>query len=433
MSQDTIFALASGVGRSAVAIIRLSGPQVKTCLTGLIGMVPPPRSAVLKQLRSDDGPIDQALVLYFPGPHSFTGEDIAEFQVHGSPAVVSCLLSALSRLPDCRLAEAGEFSRRALSNGKMDLAHIEGLIDLIDSETQMQRKQALRQMQGYLSDTIAAWRRSLLQVMALVESQIDFSDEEDVSSVDLQQIVTRIQDLIASLQQALAQSDQGIRLREGLVIIVAGPPNAGKSSLVNYLAKKDVAIVSPIAGTTRDLIEVPLQLDGFPLTLIDTAGLRESHDPIEQEGVKRALSRAQQADLGLWLTAPDQHEDPPAGPDWILVRTKADLLPYADPDHLSLSLHTGVGLDDLLQRLKAEAARRFGSGDALVTRERQRQAIDAAVLSLFRALDRLKDGSSLELAAEDLRLAGRCLGSVIGVVGVEAMLDSLFAEFCIGK
>lgn len=433
MSQDTIFALASGVARSAVAIIRLSGPQVKTCLMGLIGSVPPPRRAVLRQLRSDDGPIDQALVLYFPSPQSFTGEDIAEFQVHGSPAVVSCLLSALSCFPECRLAEAGEFSRRALLNGKMDLAHIEGLIDLIDSETQMQRKQALRQMQGYLSDTIAQWRRSLLQVMALVESQIDFSDEEDVSSVDLQQIVTRIHDLISSLQQALAQSDQGIRLREGLLIIVAGPPNAGKSSLVNYLARKDVAIVSPIAGTTRDLIEVPLQLDGFPITLIDTAGLRESHDLIEQEGVKRALARAQQADLGLWLTAPDQDDRPPAGPDWILVRTKADLMTQSDLDLLPISVHSGLGLDDLLTRLKEEAARRFGSGESLVTRERQRQAIEAAVQSLFRSLDRLKDGSSLELAAEDLRLAGRCLGSVIGVVGVEAMLDSLFAEFCIGK
>jgi tRNA modification GTPase len=222
-------------------------------------------------------------------------------------------------------------------------------------------------------------------------------------------------------------------LREGLVIIVAGPPNAGKSSLVNYLSRKEVAIVSPIAGTTRDLIEVPLQLDGFPITLIDTAGLRESLDPIEQEGVKRALSRAQQADLGLWLTAPDQEDSPPAGSDWILLRTKADLLPQPDPDHLSISLHSGLGLDDLLTRLKGEAARRFGSGEALVTRERQKQAIDAAVQSLFRALDRLKDGSSLELAAEDLRLAGRSLGSVIGVVGVEAMLDSLFAEFCIGK
>ena len=433
MSQDTIFALASGVGRSAVAIIRLSGPQVGSCLKALIGHSPPPRLAVLRQLRSEDGPIDEALVLYFPAPHSFTGEDVAEFQVHGSQAVVTRLLRELGRFPSCRLAEAGEFSRRALLNGKMDLAHIEGLIDLIDSETELQRKQALRQIQGFLSNTVADWRRSLLQVMALVESQIDFSDEGDVSSVDLQQIVTRINSLTTSLGQALAHSEQGIRLRDGLVVVVAGPPNAGKSSLVNYLARKDVAIVSPIAGTTRDLIEVPLQLDGLPITLIDTAGLRESTDSIEQEGVKRALARAKQADLGLWLTAPGQYDLPPPGPDWIIVQTKADLGRVPDPQKLAISLHTDFGLDVLLARLKAEAAHRFGSGDALVTRERQRQAIDAALVALFRALDRLKDGSSLELAAEDLRLAGRCLGSVIGVVGVEAMLDSLFAEFCIGK
>ena len=433
MSQDTIFALASGVGRSAVAIIRLSGPQVRACLMSLVGQLPLPRSAVLKQLRSDDGAIDQALVLYFPGPHSFTGEDVAEFQVHGSQAVVARLLHELGRFPSCRLAEAGEFSRRALLNGKMDLAHIEGLIDLIDSETEIQRKQALRQMQGYLSETVAQWRRALLQVMALVESQIDFSDEGDVSSVDLQQIVTRINDLSLSLKEALDQSQQGMRLREGLVVVVAGPPNAGKSSLVNHLARKDVAIVSPIAGTTRDLIEVPLQLDGLPITLIDTAGLRESSDLIEQEGVKRALARAQQADLGLWLTAPDQSDIPPQGPDWIFVQTKADLIAVPDQHKLAISLHSGLGLDTLFECLKAEAARRIGSGEALVTRERQRQAIDAALVALFRALDRLKDGSSLELAAEDLRLAGRCLGSVIGVVGVEVMLDSLFAEFCIGK
>lgn len=433
MSQDTIFALASGVGRAAVAVIRLSGPAVKSCLTSLIGSIPDPRQAVLKTLRVKGEAIDQALVLFFPAPHSFTGEDVAELQIHGSQAVISRLLSELGQFPHCRMAEAGEFSRRALLNGKMDLAHIEGLIDLIDSETELQRKQALRQMQGVLSGQVAEWRRSLLQVMALVESQIDFSDEGDVSSVELAQIVSRIQSLIASLQQALEASTQGIRVRDGLAVIVAGPPNAGKSSLVNVLARKDVAIVSAFAGTTRDLIEVPLQLDGMPITLIDSAGLRESADPVEQEGIKRALARAQQADLGLWLTGPDQTDQPPKGPDWILVKTKADLVPSPSEGDLQISVQSGAGLDLLLERLKSEARQRFGSGEALVTRERQRLALSHAVSSLFRALDRLKDGSSLELAAEDLRLAGRDLGSVIGVVGVEAMLDHLFAEFCIGK
>jgi tRNA modification GTPase len=433
MSQDTIFALASGIGRSAVAIIRISGSQTSHCLQGLIGSVPQPRQAVLKTLRSDDGPIDQALVLFFPAPHSFTGEDVAELQIHGSQAVISRLLLELGRFPHCRMAEAGEFSRRALLNGKLDLSHIEGLIDLIESETEMQRKQALRQMQGFLSGQVTQWRRNLLQAMALVESQIDFSDEGDVSSVDLEHIVDRIKALILSLQEALATSGEGIRLREGLAVIVAGPPNAGKSSLVNFLARKDVAIVSSFAGTTRDLIEVPLQLDGMPITLIDSAGVRESSDPVEQEGIKRALARAQQADFGLWLTAPDQNDQPPPGPHWILVKTKADLFPSSPDDVLSISLQNGLGLDLLLDRLKAEARIRFGSGEAVVTRERQRLALEQAVQSLFRALDRLKDGSTLELAAEDLRLAGRNLGAVIGVVGVEAMLDHLFAEFCIGK
>ena len=433
MSQDTIFALATGAGRAAVAIIRISGPQVGFCLRSLIGQIPVARQAVLKTLQAQDGPIDQALVLYFPAPQSFTGEDVAELHIHGSQAVISRLLSELGRFPECRMAEAGEFSKRALINGKFDLSHIEGLIDLIDSETEMQRKQALRQMQGFLSDQVTAWRRSLLQVMALVESQIDFSDEGDVSSVELEQIVERIKTLITSLQDALESSNAGIRLREGLAMIVAGPPNAGKSSLVNYLARKDVAIVSAFAGTTRDLIEVPLQLDGMPITLIDSAGLRDSQDPIEQEGIKRALARAKQADFGLWLTAPDQTDLPPEGPEWIFVKTKADLHPTQTGDGLSISLHDGSGLDLLLDRLKSEARKRFGSGSSLVTRERQRLALDHAVQSLFRALDRLKDGSSLELAAEDLRLAGRDLGSVIGVVGVEAMLDHLFAEFCIGK
>jgi tRNA modification GTPase len=433
MSQDTIFALASGVGRSAVAIIRVSGSQVRACLAGLIGFIPSPRQAVLRSLRSADGPIDQALVLFFPAPHSFTGEDIVEFQVHGSQAVISRLLEEIGRFPNCRLAEAGEFSRRALLNGKMDLAHIEGLIDLIQSETEMQRKQALRQMQGSLSQTVTNWRHALLQAMALVESQIDFSDEGDVTELDLQRISDQVQTLIRSLKEAYDQGDQGIRLREGLVIVIAGPPNAGKSSLVNTLAQKEVAIVSPFAGTTRDLIEVPLNLDGLPVTLIDTAGLRESCDPIEQEGIKRALMRAQQADLGLWLTAPDQFDLPPDGPDWIHVTTKADLIQTPLEDRLKISLLTGAGLDLLLQEIKKEAAKRLGSGDAVVTRERQRQALQAALLALSQAHDRLKDGSSLELAAEDLRLAGRALGSLIGVVGVESMLDHLFAEFCIGK
>ena len=449
MSQDTIFALATGVGRSAVAIIRVSGPQVSTCLNALIGSVPVARQAVLKILKGEDGPIDQALVLYFPAPHSFTGEDLAEFQVHGSQAVIARLLKELSGFSGFRLAEAGEFSRRALLNGKLDLAHIEGLIDLISAETELQRKQALHQMQGALSEQIHAWRQSLLQLMALVESEIDFSDEGDVSSLQTDHLIQLIGDLIRSFQAVLAQSQQGIRLRDGLNVVVAGPPNAGKSSLVNYLARKDVAIVSPHAGTTRDLIEIPLQIDGYPICLIDTAGLRESSDPVEQEGIQRAMKRAREADLGLWLTAPDQITSPPSGPDWILVRTKADLFVSASGDDsedrssvqdilsaehpIHISVQTGQGIEILLDQLKFQASQRLGSGHALVTRQRQQHALSQTVEALFRAQDCLKQGAHVELAAEDLRMAARSLGSVIGVVGVEDILDRLFSDFCIGK
>ena len=285
MPRDTIFAPASGSGKAAIAIVRISGPQTRFVVETIAGSLPGPRQATLRIITGPEGPIDRALLVWFPAPHSFTGEDCAEFHLHGSLAVVRSLLSCLSTFTDCRLAQPGEFARRAFEHGKMDLSEVEGLADLIDSETERQRKQALRQMEGGLSLRVAEWRQALLSAMALVESDIDFSDEGDIEPATSRHAQRFIEQLISDINHVLASARQGQRLREGIVVIVAGPPNAGKSTLVNALAHRDIAIVSPIAGTTRDLIEVPLDLEGLPVTLIDTAGLRESTDDIENQGI----------------------------------------------------------------------------------------------------------------------------------------------------
>ena len=432
MLRDTIFAPASGSGKSAISIVRISGPKTRFVLETIAGSLPEPRLVALRIIKGPDGPIDRALIVWFPAPHSFTGEDCAEFHVHGSLAVVRSLLSCLSAFDDCRLAQPGEFARRAFELCKMDLSAVEGLADLIDSETERQRKQALRQMEGGLSLRVSDWRQSLLSAMALVESDIDFSDEGDIEPETAGHAQRFIELLIRDIELVLATADQGQRLREGIVVVVSGPPNAGKSTLVNALASKNIAIVSSIAGTTRDLIETQLDFDGLPVTLIDTAGLREGKDDIEIQGIARARQRLAQADLGLWLMPPGFDEDPPSGPDWIRIRTKADL-PFVETDILAISVLTGQGMDQLRDVLKIEIEQRLGSGDALVTRERQKQALTRALLSLSQALDGLKYGRGTELVAEDLRIAARHFGEIIGVVGVESMLDTLFSQFCIGK
>ncbi len=432
MQRETIFAPASGSGKAAISIVRISGPKTRFVLETIAGSLPKPRQATLRIIKGSDGPIDRALIVWFPAPHSFTGEDCAECHLHGSLAVVRSLLSCLSGFDDCRLAQPGEFARRAFEHGKMDLSTIEGLADLIDSETERQRKQALRQMEGGLSYRVSEWRQSLLSAMALVESDIDFSDEGDIEPETARHAQRFIAGLITDIEGVLAKAHQGQRLREGIVLIVAGPPNAGKSTLVNALANRDIAIVSSIAGTTRDLIEVPLDLDGLPVVLIDTAGLRDSTDEIESQGIAKARQRVAQADLGLWLMPPGFNEQPPIGPDWIRIRTKADL-GLTDHENLAISVLTGAGMDGLRDRLKTEIEQRLGSGDALITRERQKQALTRALLSLIQARKGLDQGRDTELIAEDLRLAARYFGEIIGVVGVEAMLDTLFAQFCIGK
>jgi tRNA modification GTPase len=301
--RDTIFALSSGRGPAAIAVVRVSGPAAGAALKALIGKVPAPRVAALARVRdpATKETIDQALALWFPAPASETGEDTAELQLHGGRAVIAATLAALSRLPSLRPAEAGEFTRRGFENGKLDLTAVEGLADLVAAETQGQRRQALRQLQGVLGNRAEGWRQRLIQALALVEARIDFSDEADVPEDLLGPALVIARELSGEIAAALADGGRGERLREGLTVAIAGPPNAGKSTLLNRLAKREAAIVSPYAGTTRDVIEVHLDLGGWPVTLLDTAGIRDSEDPVEMEGVRRARERAQGADLVLWL------------------------------------------------------------------------------------------------------------------------------------
>lgn len=432
-SHATIVALSSAAGRAGVAVVRVSGPRVRFVLETITGIVPRPRLAVLRQLCDPAGDaIDRALVLYFPGPASFTGEDVAEFHIHGARAVLARLLSVLCALPNLRLAEAGEFTRRAFEAGKLDLAAVEGLADLIDSETEWQRRQALRQMEGALANAVVRWREHLVEIMALLAAEIDFSDEGDVSGPLTERALAGAADVLGELRSALGGFDRGERVREGFVVVLAGPPNAGKSSLLNALARRDVAIVSPVAGTTRDAIEVRLDLAGLPVLLIDTAGLRDSMDPIELEGVRRARALVSRADLVLSLRAidsePDRihHDGSP-----LLLATKVDLGGAAMPGELPISVKTGRGLDGLLDAIVEKLAAQSQPEPALLTRERHRRAVAEAIVALERMVT-ARHGQA-ELLAEDIRLAVLALERLLGRIDVEDVLDQLFAGFCIGK
>src|ERR1700761_2701613 len=326
-SGQTIFALSSGRAPSAIALVRVSGSEAARVLRALAGKLPEPRQASRRLLRDSMGqPIDDAVVLWFPGPSSATGEDVAELHVHGGRAVLAALFTALGSFENVRAAEPGEFTRRAFENGKLDLTEAEGLDDLIHADTDRQRRQALRQLKGLLGDRARDWRARIIEASALIEAGIDFSDEGDVSAELLVPARTKIIALLREIQEVLAAQGKAERLRDGLVVAIAGPPNVGKSTLINQLARREVAIVSPHAGTTRDVIEVQLDLDGYPVTVIDTAGIRETDDPVEQEGVRRARARAAEADLVLWLTDAQHEMDRPEGaaPVWT-VRNKIDL------------------------------------------------------------------------------------------------------------
>src|ERR1700687_884880 len=325
--EQTIFAVSSGRPPSAISIVRVSGPQAGAALAALAGRMPAPRMATRVQLRdAKKAPIDDAVVLWFPSPASATGEEVAEFHVHGGRAVLAALFAALSSLADVRAAEPGEFTRRAFENGKLDLTEAEGLDDLIHADTDRQRRQALRQLKGLLGDKVRDWRAQIIEASALIEAGIDFSDEGDVPQELITPALARIEALLGEIQEALAVQGRSERLRDGLVVAIAGPPNVGKSTLMNQLARREGAIVSPHAGTTRDIIEVQLDLDGYPVTVIDTAGIRKTDDPVEQEGVRRARARAAEADLVLWLVDAQHEEHLHQGsvPVW-MVRNKIDL------------------------------------------------------------------------------------------------------------
>jgi tRNA modification GTPase len=439
---QTIFALSSGRPPSAIAIVRVSGSQAGPALVKLAGRIPTARMATRALLRdADGGPIDDAMVLWFPGPASATGEDVAEFHVHGGRAVLSALFGSLADVDGVRPAEAGEFTRRAFENGKLDLTEAEGLDDLIHADTDRQRRQALRQLKGLLGDRAREWRAQIIEASALIEAGIDFSDEGDVPAELIAPALEKVKALLIEIQQVLADEARSERLRDGLVVAIAGPPNVGKSTLINQLARRDVAIVSPHAGTTRDIIEVQLDLDGYPVTVIDTAGIRETDDPVEQEGVRRARARAEEADLVLWLA---DGEGPAishlgSAPVW-LVRNKIDLdgliseLSGSGPGSVTfrISARSGDGIPELIAALIGFAHDYFGSGEGgLITRTRQRKLLQEAADSLRRAIDVV--GAGEELAAEELRTAAYSLGRLLGRVDVEDILDVIFREFCVGK
>ncbi len=437
MRRDTIYALSSAPGRAGVAVVRVSGPDAARAVQALTGKpLPMPRNAVLARFSDASGvAIDRGLVLYFEAPASFTGEGMAEFHIHGGRATVEALLAALAAA-GLRPAEPGEFTRRAVENGKLDLTQAEAVADLIDAETDAQRRQALRQYDGALSDLYERWRRELIRATAWAEAAIDFSDEE-LPADTLARTHAAILEILQEIQKHLDDSARGETLREGVHLTVIGPPNAGKSSLVNALARRDVAIVAEIAGTTRDVVEVRMDLGGYLVTLADTAGLRHTMEAVEAEGVRRALARAESADLVL-LLLDGSAEDPMAG---LPPKTRADLTVWNKADlswptkrsGLAVSLKTGQGLDALVTVLAAQVRDRLEApGEApVLTRKRHRHALEQAARSLESALTAAPGHP--ELLAEDLRLALRALGRITGRVDVEELLDVVFKDFCIGK
>ena len=442
----TIYALSSGPGISGIAVIRVSGQKTKEVIKKLTrSKLPAPRVATLRKFNKNGEKklIDQGVLIWFPGPNSYTGEDLAEFHVHGSRAVINAMHKSISKINNCRLAEPGEFTKKALLNGKINLLKAESIADLISSETEIQRKQALKIMSGRSADKFNSWRDKLLKVLSYVEAKIDFPDEDLPENI-IKKIKKETNSILYEIKKSLKDDKVGERIREGFKIAIIGPPNSGKSSLLNYLSKRDVAIVSETAGTTRDVIETHLNLDGYPVIVSDTAGIRSSKNEIERKGIKIALSRAEDADLKLVIV-------PPKNVDFtsllkklltknaILVINKSDLIKkkinasFRKYENVLISIKKDQNLNKLIKKIKSKLKNKFTtSEDILITRERHRENLKNCVYHLETFLKK-KSNNDFDKAAEDLRLASRHLGMIVGKVGVEELLGSIFNDFCIGK
>ena len=435
MTAQTIFALASGAGRAGIAVIRVSGANTRDAIASLGCRLPAPRTAARVTFTHPRNAevIDHGLLLWFPAPHSFTGEDVAELHIHGGRAVIAEMLGALAVIPGLRMAAPGEFTRRAFEHDKMDLTQAEALADLVDAETSAQARQALRQMSGELKERYDGWRARLIKALAHLETVIDFPDEDLPQDV-ADRLWADVRGLAAEIEGHLNDGGRGEQIREGLAVAIIGPPNAGKSSLLNALAGRDAAIVAASPGTTRDVIEVHLNLGGYAVTLADTAGLREAADDVEQEGIRRSLARAETADVKIAVfdgTAPrDAATEALVDANTLVVINKADLLDPAQVQGHVISAKTGAGLAGFLASLTALVKSKVDTqGAAPLTRARHRAALEECVVALGRALA----APLSELAAEDLRLAARSLGRITGRIDVEEILDVVFRDFCIGK
>jgi len=435
---DTIYSIATGMGRAAVAIVRVSGPSCQTILKKICPTVFfLDRRATFARIGELSGElIDLGIVIFFYGPRSFTGEDVIEFHVTGSRAVLTALLKTLSLFPATRPADAGEFARRSFANGKRDLAEIEGLASVVEADTIVQLRHAQRSASGELSRECEGIREKLVGCMALLESLLDFSDIEDPEARSVIDVMTAISEIRERIRALLLGSSHSERLRDGLVIVIAGPPNAGKSSLINYLTKREVSIVSSNPGTTRDLIEVLVDIAGFPIVLVDTAGIRESSDPVEAEGIVRARKRSDSADLTLWLTSCMDVDsvDQTQKCTVLKIKTKCDLAPdvHFSDEYIKVSTITGVGISTLVERIAGIAHSRLGgAANSLITTQRQRAAILEANDALARFMG--DPAAPIEVMAEELRFAARCMSRVVGRIDVEEVLTGVFSRLCVGK
>jgi len=442
----TIYALSSGPGISGVAVVRVSGKNTSEVIKQITREdLPIPRVATLRKINkiNTNELIDEGVIIWFPGPNSYTGEDLAEFHVHGSRAVVNALHLSISKIKNCRLAEPGEFTKRAFQNGKINLLKAESIGDLISSETEIQRKQAVKIMNGKSSEQFNSWRKELLKILSHVEAKIDFPDEDLPNNI-INEVQKTSKKVLSEIKKTLNDQKVGERIREGFKIAIVGPPNSGKSSLLNYLSKRDAAIVSEIAGTTRDVIETHLNLDGYPVVLSDTAGIRNSKNEIEKKGMKIALNRAEDADLKLVIVSAKNIDFTRVLKDLlsknaILVINKSDLIKkklnskFKKHEHVLISIKKDLNLNKLISKIKSKLKNKFTtSEDILITRERHRQNLISCVQHLEK-FQKKKSTQDFDKAAEDLRLATRHLGMIVGKVNVEELLGSIFNDFCIGK